>query len=325
MDPITQQTLLAAAGAAAAPVTATDVFSTVLYVGNATSRSIDNGIDLAGEGGLTWIKNRSEQYDHQLISTEQNLKILYPSWYSVGTVNLNNFTQFNSNGFTIGTYNHTNKTGNNYVSWSFRKAPGFFDVVTWAGNATNGRTVAHDLGSVPEMIITKRTDGTGHWYTYHSGLANTQYVYLNAVNAVATGSMWGNTTPTSTVFTLGSGQPNEIAQNYVGYLFATLSGISKVGSYSGTGSAVNVDCGFTNGARFVLIKRADSTGGDWYIWDTARGIAAGNDPYLVPNTDAAEVTNTDYIDPLSSGFTVTSSAPAALNASGGTYIFLAIA
>ena len=73
-----------------------------------------------------------------------------------------------------------------------------------------------------------------------------------------------------------------------------------------------------------MIKRSDSTG-DWYVWDSVRGITAGNDPYLLLNSTAAEVTNTDYVDPLSSGFTVTSSAPAALNASGGTYIFLAIA
>jgi hypothetical protein len=110
----------------------------------------------------------------------------------------------------------------------------------------------------------------------------------------------------------------------IAYLFATLAGVSKVGSYTGTGADLNVDCGFSAGARFILIKRADSTG-DWYVYDSARGIVAGNDPYLLLNSTDAEVTGTDYIDPLSSGFTVTSSAPAALNASGGTYIFLAIA
>jgi hypothetical protein len=99
-----------------------------------------------------------------------------------------------------------------------------------------------------------------------------------------------------------------------------------VGSYTGTGADLNVDCGFSAGARFILIKRTDpGSTGDWYVWDSARGISAGNDPYLLLNSTAAENTSTDYIDPLASGFTVTSSAPAALNASGGTYIFLAIA
>ena len=108
------------------------------------------------------------------------------------------------------------------------------------------------------------------------------------------------------------------------YLFASLSGISKVGNYTGTGNDINVDCGFSSGARFVLIKRTDSDA-DWFLFDTLRGIAVGNDPYLLLNMAAIQVTNTDYIDPLNAGFTVTSSAPAALNTSGGTYIFLAIA
>jgi len=117
---------------------------------------------------------------------------------------------------------------------------------------------------------------------------------------------------------------NTSNNNHIAYLFATVPGISKVGSYTGTGSNVDVNCGFTSGARFVLVKRTDSTG-DWYVWDSARGIVAGNDPYVLLNSNAAQVTSTDYIDPLSSGFTITSSAPAALNASGGNYLFLAIA
>ena len=117
---------------------------------------------------------------------------------------------------------------------------------------------------------------------------------------------------------------NVSGATYVVYLFATVAGVSKVGSYTGTGSSINVDCGFSSTARFVLIKRTDSTG-DWYVWDSARGIVAGNDPYVLANSSAAEVTGTDYIDPYSSGFNITAVAPASLNASGGTYIFLAIA
>jgi hypothetical protein len=85
-----------------------------------------------------------------------------------------------------------------------------------------------------------------------------------------------------------------------------------------------INCGFTGGARFVMIKRIDSTG-DWYVWDSARGIVAGNDPYLLLNSSAAEVTNTDFIDTLSTGFEISSTAPAAINANGGTFVYLAIA
>jgi len=138
--------------------------------------------------------------------------------------------------------------------------------------------------------------------------------------------MWNSTYPTSTVFSIGTaGGSNANTYLYVAYLFATCAGVSKVGSYSGnTGVTVTVPCGFTGGVRFVLIKRTDSTG-DWYVWDSARGIVAGNDPYLLLNSTAAEVTGTDYVDTYSAGFEVTTTAPAALNATGGTYIFLAIA
>ena len=142
-----------------------------------------------------------------------------------------------------------------------------------------------------------------------------------------------NNTFTATQFGLGYGvNTNRSPNKHIAYLFASLAGISKIGTYSGNaGNAVNVNCGFTAGARFVLIKRTDAevTGtyaSGWYVWDTLRGISSGNDPYFLLNSSTTTpVTNTDYIDPLGTGFTVTSSAPAALNASGGTYSFLAIA
>ena len=214
-----------------------------------------------------------------------------------------------------------------YVNYSFRRAPGFMDVVCYTGTGVAGRTVAHNLGVVPEMMIVKNRTTAGYgWGVYTAPVGNTAFLQLNATSAPNTNIVWwNNTSPTSSLFTVGSNQfVNEPADNYVAYLFASLPGVSKVSSYTGTGANLNVDCGFSAGARFILIRRTDASG-DWYVWDSARGIVAGNDPYLLLNSTAAEVTSTDYIDPLASGFTVTSSAPAALNASGGTYIFLAIA
>jgi hypothetical protein len=130
--------------------------------------------------------------------------------------------------------------------------------------------------------------------------------------------------PPPSVFLNSSGGSNSSGATYIAYLFATCPGVSKVGTYTGTGTTLQIDCGFTAGARFVLIKRTDSTG-DWYVWDSARGIIAGNDPYLLLNSTAAEVTSTDYIDTYSAGFEISSTAPAAINANAGTFIFLAIA
>jgi hypothetical protein len=127
--------------------------------------------------------------------------------------------------------------------------------------------------------------------------------------------MWNDTAPTSTVFTVGTSN-SASSQTYVIYLFTTCAGVSKVGSYTGTGTTQTINCGFTAGSRFVMIKRTDSTG-DWYYWDSARGIVSGNDPYLLLNSTAAEVTSTDYVDTDSAGFEISSTAPAAINASGG--------
>ena len=207
----------------------------------------------------------------------------------------------------------------------FRRAAGVFDIVNYTGDGTTSRNISHNLGVFPELVIIKRRSQSGEWWVDADAAGSGKVLYLNRDNAAFSYTAFGtHTTTTIQLETVANNDTNHNTSTHVAYLFATLDGISKVGSYSGTGSNVNVSCGFTAGARFVLIKRTDSTG-DWYFWDTARGIVSGNDPYLLFNSTAAEVTNTDYIDPLNAGFTVTSSAPAALNASGGTYLFLAIA
>jgi hypothetical protein len=227
--------------------------------------------------------------------------------------------------FNAGQYATSAITAGAMVYWTFKRAPSFYDVVCYTGTGSN-TTVTHNLKAVPELIICKRRDTTGDWDTYCSALANTEYLVVNTTAAKATGATrWNSTTPTSSVFSVGtSTNVNASAGTYVARLFATCAGVSKVGSYTGTATTLQVDCGFTGGARFVLIKRTDSTGA-WYLWDSARGIIAGDDPYILLNSTAVEVTNTDYIDTYSAGFELSSTAPAAINASGGTYIFLAIA
>jgi len=213
----------------------------------------------------------------------------------------------------------------NNLAWMFKRGPGFFDVVAYTGDGTS-RKYNHNLGVTPELMIVKRRSSNEDWAVYSSALGATHGLYLNYDSAESeTSGFWDDIEPTSTQFHVrGTTLTGASGSTYIAYLFASVDGVSKVGSYTGTGSDLNVDCGFSAGARFVLIKRTDSSG-DWYYWDSARGIIAGNDPYQLMNSNAAEVTNKDYVDPLASGFTVTSSAPAALNASGGTYIFLAIA
>ena len=229
---------------------------------------------------------------------------------------------WDNTGFMTASY--LNSAGTAY--WNFKRAPGFFDEVCFTGPTSGSTTQTHNLAAVPELMIVRPRSVGSYWYVYVSSLGISKYLALNLSDAVATSSNFWVTAPTSTAFTCSVDNMGSSGANrpHVAYLFATCAGVSKVGSYTGTGAAQTINCGFTAGSRFVLIKRTDSTG-DWYVWDSARGIIAGNDPYLLLNDTAAEVTNTDYVDTAATGFEISSTAPAAINANGGTFIFLAIA
>ena len=216
-------------------------------------------------------------------------------------------------------------------SWMFRRFPGFFDVVTYKGNAVSGREINHNLGVAPELIMTKKRNigtATGFWRIYAEpifGVDGFDIFRADDSNANSNNFVYGSTAPTATSFYVGSGGSiNEDGDDHVAFLFASLNGISKIGKYDGTGQAINVDCGFTSGARFVLIKRADDTG-HWILWDKVRGINSADEPYVQLSALGVQSTGNDYIDPLDEGFTITSSAPTEINENGGTYIFLAIA
>ena len=215
--------------------------------------------------------------------------------------------------------------GTTVVYWNFRRAPSFFDEVCYTGTGPTypaTQAVNHNLGVVPELTIVKRrTSSATDWGVDFPANATYRNLVLNNTSAGIANDWFG--TPSSTQIQVsGVGQTGASGSTYVAYLFATCAGVSKVGSYTGTGATQTISCGFTGGARFVLIKRADSTG-DWYVWDTARGMVSGTDPNLQLNNTNAE-TNTNSIYTATGGFQIVSTA-AGINASGGTYIFLSIA
>lgn len=313
------------------PTSGTEVFSPVARTGNGSSNTtvtagfpVDmfwNGIrDFAGEFPTYFDRLRGN--DRILFSNATSAE------FSTASVEVA-FNRSNANtGVQIGTNNNgINGSGYGYVDHFFRRASGFFDEVCYTGTGS-ARTVAHNLGVVPELMIVKyrNVGGSNSWWAvYSSALGASNYLRLNAIDASASSStLWNATAPTASVFSVGSAfQTNDGAGAFVAYLFATCAGVSKVGSYTGNGSSQTINCGFTAGARFVLIKRTDSTG-DWVVLDTARGIVSGNDPFLQLNSTAAEVTGEDIVDPANSGFIVNSTTEN-INASGGTYIYLAIA
>lgn len=308
------------------PTLGTQIYQAVSRTGTAAVAAV-TGLGFAPDLALAWRSTGgfSKPIQDRLRGANRQ-SYTHATDPEVGTPN--ELNSFNMDGVTLGTgasVGWWNTAGGSYINHFFKRAIGVFDVVCYTGSGSN-KTEAHNLGVAPELWLMKGRSGTLSWRVGCTALSNTEYLTLESTAAKATdATAWNSTYPTSTVFSLGTQTiVNTNMGTFLAYLFATKAGISKVGSYTGTGTTKQVDCGFTTGARFVVIKRTDSTGA-WYVWDTVRGIIAGNDPFSLLNSTAAEDASTDYIDPYTSGFELSSTAPAALNASGGTYLYLAIA
>jgi len=201
-----------------------DVFSTYLYRGNGSdNRVVTNNIDLAGEGGLVWVKNRDNTTANYLTDTVRGVSkgIRSNNSNAETTSTVDALKSFTSTGFTVGTGGNVNETNADLASWTFRKAPGFFDVVTYTGTGSN-QTINHNLGCVPGLILTKRIDSHGDWIVFHRSLGATKALRLDATDGSSTSSSrWNNTEPTASTFTLGSYTAhNSSGSTNIAYLFA---------------------------------------------------------------------------------------------------------
>lgn len=294
--------IAAGVGAPSDPLYVDDVFSAYTYTGNGTSQTISNGIDLAGKGGMVWIKARSDgSAVHAIYDTQRGTSAVLSSNTSGGNsaISLNSF---NNNGFTLGT--SFNGSAITFASWTFRKAPKFFDVVTWTGNGTLGRAISHNLGTEPGMILIKKTNSTSDWVVYHRDASKTYRLILNTTDGRVATSNFNNTLPTSTTFTVSAeSDVNATGNTYVAYLFAhdtAADGIIQCGSVSHGASGGSVNLGWE--PQYVLIKQSDSTG-NWVIYDSMRGVSTGGSDYpLHPNLSAAESEANDGLDFTSQGF-----------------------
>ena len=344
-----QKILMGAAGSAGDPLFVENVFSTFLYTGDGSNgTAIANGIDLSGEGGLVWRKKRTNSgtiNDNVLVDTERGkTKFLLSNSTAAEATSSNSITSFNNNGFTIVDNNSygQNLSNEEYVSWTFRKAPKFFDVVTYTGNDTRNTQISHNLGSVPGMIIVKKTSASGYWPVYHRGATSSDYyLRLNENNAEAEDGTMFDAAPTSTYFTIGDNSNiNQNGATYVAYLFAHNNNdggygdsadqdIIKCGSLSlDSNGYTTVDLGFE--PQWVLIKSYEYAN-DWRIYDVIRGANAlsgastASGSYsgqeLKPNENAAEATVTDYvIAPNSTGFSFSATGLAGAAYDGHIYV-----
>ena len=297
-----------------------DVFSAYTYTGNSATQTISNGIDLAGKGGLVWIKGRSTAYTHSLYDTARGAPNRLSSETTGAQISdTSSLTSFSSNGFALKTISNVNQTSQTFVSWTFRRAPKFFDVVTWTGNGAN-RTIPHALGQEVGMMLVKRTNSAADWQVYHRSLTNTGYMVLNSTAVKATGATrWNSTTATTSNISLGADATvNASGGAYVAYLFAhdpSADGIIQCGSFTtDAGGNATVNLGWE--PQYLMVKTSSAVG-DWWLQDTSRGMPNGTSGKLLwANYSNAEA-DSNFSKPNATGFTGTYN-------SDGTYIYLAI-
>ena len=306
---------------------------------------------------LLWRKARNNAESHYIADSNRGTTVFLSSNLTtaeLGYQGSDGSLTFNADGYTITDSNYNSGefyfNGRIYVDWLW-KAGGTavsntagsitssvsanttagFSVVTYTGNDTTGATVGHGLGVAPSMIIVKERSQVRDWSVYHISTGNTGGLRLNGTGANETTrtGWWNNTTPSSTVITLGGStgndwyQTNQTGNTYVAYCFAPVAGYSAFGSYTGNGSTDGPFIYTGMRSRYIMVKRTDAIG-DWYVFDTSR------DPYnattygLIPNSSGTDTSYTGWGDILSNGFKIRRT-DGAWNASGGTYIYAAFA
>jgi len=304
-------------------------FQTTLYEGDGSTQSIDQAGNSTFSPNLVWIKNRDAADAHALFDTVRGAtEVLSANSPAAEATNADTLTAFESDGFALGDDVIVNTNNESYVAWQWNEGatPGF-DIVSWTGNAT-ARTIAHNLGVVPEMMFVKNRDQGDKWGVYHSGNTSapaTEYLILNENDATADeASVWNDTAPTSSVFTVGvASLVNANTEDFIAYIFAPVKGFSAFGSYAGNNNANGpmINVGFR--PAFIMIKAASTTG-SWLLFDTKRDTFNAAFHVIYGQLDNAEDTAHAYGDILSNGFKIRKPGEFAIN-DDATYIYMAFA
>jgi len=329
--------------AAAAGVTPSEHFNTVLYAGNSSSQSI-TGVGFQPD--FLWIKARNSAQNHQIHNAISGAsKGLNSNNSNAEYTDTSAVTSFDSDGWSMNnSYGSHNSSSYNYVAWNWKaggadvlnengtidsqvsaNADAGFSIVSYTGTGVANDTIGHGLTVAPELIIVKARSQVADWPVYCVEFTGS-VLKLDQTAAKATGSQFP-TGPTSSVFYVGANAwgTNNTGITYISYAFHSVEGYSKVGSYTGNGSTDGtfVYCGFR--PAYVMMKRTDSTG-DWYVWDSVRNEYNLVTRNLVPNKSNAEFVGTSNytLDFTSNGFKHRGSG-GDVNASGGSYIYLAFA
>ena len=317
-------------------------FNTLLYTGNGSTNAL-TGVGFKPD--FTWIKSRSVSRNHKLFDIVRGVtKVIGSNEADAESTVATSLTAFGSDGFTVssdvsvnensatlaawnwlagGSQGSANTDGSINTTYTSANTTAGFSISKYSGYGSNS-TVGHGLGVVPEMILVKRLDSGNNWTVYHHKHGNNKGLYLDTNGGGDTSSaFWNDTTPTSSVFSLGNGASvNASGGTYVAYCFAGKTGYSKFGSYTGNGDADGpfIYCGFK--PTFILTKQSSASGEGWQMHDSKRiGYNPDNNQFYA-NTDGTEATG-DYLNIFSNGFKITNT-NSVINGNNATYIYMAI-
>ena len=320
-------------------------FNTKLYTGNGGTNA-QTGVGF--QPNWVWLKQRGgSAASHKLYdSVRGTTKYIASNNTGAEATDSNGLTAFGTDGFTVGSSAGTNANGQTYVGWNWKAGTSVsgnsggsgtaksytgsvstasgFSIIKYIGNGSSGHTIPHHLGAIPQWVVIKELPNASDWMGYHQILGNTKTIKLNEPDTPVTGSgYWNNTTPTSSVVTLGSsGEINQNDTNYVMYAFSEKQGYSKFASYKGNSNA-NGTFIYTGFKPAFFMAKASGRSENWYIFDNKRDGFNDTNEQLYADTNGTE-SGTDYIDILSNGIKFRYNS-VGLNGSGENYIYIAFA
>ena len=303
-------------------------FKVQLYTGTGSSHAVAfNDTDTTMQPDLVWIKQRDDAVSHFLFdSVRGTTKWLKGDDTTAENTDANSLTAFGSDGFTVGTGTSFNNSSSTYVAWCWKESAtaGFdINIHTGTGSSTD---ISHNLSAVPEVIFTKRRSGTQQWFVYTTTTGSQKALFLDSTSAESSQAAAYDAAPTSSVINYGNDNAvNGSSDTYVAYLWRSVQGFSKFGSYTGNGSSSDGTFVYT-GFRpaFILAKRTDSTD-HWTLWDNKRESNPNNNVLYPSLSDAESTSDSSYLADLVSNGVKWRGTSTGMNASGANYIYMAFA